>query len=149
MDFNSYDKNSVILTSDRLIFNSKDDSIYFLSNKTVGFSAVESIHFNVGPTEGSSEKHEFIVNSPRIQLGLGEVEPIAKGTSTLSFINETFTALSNFSLALKTAVGTGVGTVSLLTINSAADKLTSELTRISQKYTGLDSPIISKTSFTK
>jgi hypothetical protein len=149
MDFNSYDKHYIILTADRLIFNSKEDSIYLLSNKTIGLSARESIHFNVGPAgEGDPSKHEFIVNSPRIQLGLGDIESVAKGDTTVAFITETLNALSSFSSALRTAQGTGVGTIMLISINLASDKLNTEIARISKKYTGKDSPINSKISYT-
>jgi hypothetical protein len=149
IDFNKYDKNYVILNSDRLIFNSKVDSIFLSSNKTIGLSAVEQLHFNVGPLGNRDpEKHYIIFNSPLIQLGLskdGINEPVAKATSTIDCFNEITSALSAFSIALTTATAVGVGTASLPAINTAANLLNQELKRIHDKY-GISktSPIVSK-----
>ena len=54
-DTNIYNNNQIIINSDRLIFNAKQDSILFSSNKIIGFNTNGSFHFD-------SEKN-FIVNS--------------------------------------------------------------------------------------
>ena len=64
----TYQGNQVILNSDRLVFNAKNDSILLFSNKSIGFSTNNNFHFDTNNSEGSESK--FIVNSPKIYLGL-------------------------------------------------------------------------------
>ena len=150
-DFNSYEKDTVILNSDRVILNSKDDSVFILSKKTVGTSAAESVHFDVGPRGSKDGKYIFIVNSPAVQLGLpenGVNEPIAKADSVIKCLNEIMTALNNFSNTISPATALGVGVARLPDISSAAYKLQLELKRITESYTQKNSPIKSKVSKT-
>jgi hypothetical protein len=155
-DFNSYDKSYVVLTSDRLILNSKEDSIFLSSKRTIGLSAVEQVHINIGPLgKRDPDKHFLVVNSPRIQLGLpvGDKnennEPIAKAHSTIDFVNDLIEALNNFCNSLSPAKGIGVGTVGLPEINAAASTLRSKLNQIKGEYGNkTTSPIPSKVSKT-
>ena len=150
-DFNSYQKDTVILNSDRVILNSKDDSVFILSKKTVGTSAAESVHFDIGPRGSKDGKYVFIVNSPSIQLGLPENginEPIAKADSVLKCIKEILTALNNFSNTISPAKALGVGVSSLPDISTGAFKLKEELKKIEESYTKENSPIKSKVSKT-
>ena len=62
----SYQGNQVLINSDRLIFNAKEDSILLFSDKAIGFSTNGSFHFDTSPNEES----KFIINSPQIYLGL-------------------------------------------------------------------------------
>ena len=61
-----YQGKQVIINSDRLLFNAKTDSILLFSNKVIGFSTNGSFHFDTSPNEES----KFVVNSPKIYLGL-------------------------------------------------------------------------------
>tara|TARA_R100000315_G_C5222606_1_gene134234 strand:- start:874 stop:1344 length:471 start_codon:yes stop_codon:yes gene_type:complete len=63
---NSYTGNQVIINSDRLLFNAKEDSILFYSNKAIGFSTNGNFHFDTSP----NLDNKFIINSPNIYLGL-------------------------------------------------------------------------------
>jgi len=155
-DFNSYDKSYVILTSDRLILNSKEDSIFLTSKRTIGLSAVEQVHINIGPLgKRDPEKNYLVVNSPRIQLGLptGDKdknnEPVAKAHSTIDFVNKVIKSLNDFCQSLSTATGTGVGTVALPQINAAAATLITALSEVKREYgNSSTSPIPSKVSKT-
>ena len=62
-----YSGKQVILNSDRLIFNAKEDSILLYSDKVIGFSTKGSFHFDTSPDKKLSK---FVVNSPNIYLGL-------------------------------------------------------------------------------
>tara|TARA_R100001460_G_scaffold102890_1_gene147698 strand:- start:252 stop:743 length:492 start_codon:yes stop_codon:yes gene_type:complete len=64
---NVYQGKQVILNSDRLIFNAKQDSILLYSNHVIGFSTNGSFHFD---TSKEKDKSKFVVNSPNIYLGL-------------------------------------------------------------------------------
>jgi hypothetical protein len=69
-----YQGKQVIINSDRLIFNAKDDSILLYSNKGMGFSTNGSFHFDTSLLD----ENKFVVNSPNIYLGLhydGELPP--------------------------------------------------------------------------
>jgi len=63
----TYQGNQVIINSDRLLFNAKSDSILLFSNEVIGFSTNGSFHFD---TSSDENKSKFIVNSPKIYLGL-------------------------------------------------------------------------------
>jgi hypothetical protein len=150
-DFNTYEKDTVILNSDRVILNSKDDSVFILSKKTVGMSAADSVHFDVGPRGSKEGKHVFIVNAPSVQLGLPENginEPIAKAESVISFINDLIDSLNQFSTSLSAATGLGVGVSKLPEISIAANLLKMRLNGFKEKYTKDNSPIKSKVSKT-
>ena len=150
-DFNSYEKDTVILNSDRVILNSKDDSVFILSKKTVGTSAAESVHFDVGPIGSTDGKYIFIVNSPSVQLGLPENginEPIAKADSVIAFIDDLISALNQFSTSLSAATGLGVGVSKLPEISIASNLLKMRLNGFKEKYTKSNSPIKSKVSKT-
>ena len=150
-DFNSYEKDTAILNSDRVILNSKDDSVFILSRKTVGVSAAESVHFDVGPIGSKDGKYIFIVNSPSIQLGLPENginEPVAKADSVIDFIKDIIDSLNQFSTSLAAATGLGVGVSKLPEISIASNLLKMKLNRFKEKYTLDSSPIKSKVSKT-
>lgn len=61
----TYQGKQVIITSDRLIFNAREDSI-FSSDSTIAFATNKDFHINT--SDGSNGK--FVVNSPKIHLGL-------------------------------------------------------------------------------
>jgi len=87
---NTYQGNQVIINSDRLIFNAKEDSILLFSNKAIGFSTNGSFHFDTSPNESESK---FVVNSPNIYLGLEfdntyPTEPAVLGDQLEDLLNE-------------------------------------------------------------
>lgn len=148
LNLNNYSKDYVVLTSDRLILNSKEDSIFLVSKKTIGLSAVEQIHFNIGPIgEKDPTKHYMVVNSPAIQLGLekdGKNEPVAKADSTIAFINDLIDVLQNLATSLQGATGAGAGSITLASVNVAGNKLLGGIKALKDRYTGNASPIKSK-----
>ena len=60
-----YQGKQVIITSDRLVFNAREDSI-FSSDSTIAFSTNKDFHINT--SDGPNGK--FALNSPKIHLGL-------------------------------------------------------------------------------
>ena len=61
-----YQGKQVIIDSDRLLFNAKNDSILLFSDKAIGFSTKGSIHFDTSNTKDN----KIVINSPNIYLGL-------------------------------------------------------------------------------
>ena len=64
-----YQGNQVIINSDRLVFNAKDDAILLYSDKAIGFSTKGNFHFDTD----NNEDTKFIVNAPNIYLGIGNL----------------------------------------------------------------------------
>jgi hypothetical protein len=84
-----YKGNQVIINSDRLLFNAKNDSILLFSNSSISFSSNESIHFDTS----NSDESNFIVNCPNIYLGLDyrdelPIEPAVLGNQLEEILNE-------------------------------------------------------------
>tara|TARA_R110000765_G_scaffold381002_1_gene472219 strand:- start:1316 stop:1813 length:498 start_codon:yes stop_codon:yes gene_type:complete len=69
-EIKTYQGKQVLINSDRLVFNAKEDSILLYSDKAIGFSTNGSIHFDTGNEELGVAANNFIVNSPNIYLGL-------------------------------------------------------------------------------
>lgn len=143
--FQEYNKEQVILTSDRIIFNSKADSIFVTSNKFIGLSSNEGIHFNVGPKGSTDASKLFIVNAPKIQLGLSSkgssLESVGKGDTIVEIFGDIINALNTFSSSLEKATGTGVGTISLLAVNVAAGLLKGRLVNATNKLEKIKSTV--------
>ncbi len=76
-----YTGNQVLINSDRLIFNAKNDSILLFSDKAIGFSTKGSFHFDTSPDK---EQSKFIVNSPNIYLGLDFDNTLPKQSAVLA-----------------------------------------------------------------
>tara|TARA_R110000765_G_scaffold131847_2_gene230369 strand:- start:1689 stop:2174 length:486 start_codon:yes stop_codon:yes gene_type:complete len=65
-----YQGKQVIINSNRLLFNAKDDSILLFANKAIGFSTNGSIHFDTSDKKDGEKASKVIINSPNIYLGL-------------------------------------------------------------------------------
>ena len=59
-----YEGKQVIINSDRLLFNAKNDSLLVYSNKHMAFSANNHIHFDTG------DEGNFVINANNIHIGL-------------------------------------------------------------------------------
>jgi len=92
---NNYIGKQVIINSDRLIFNAKDDSILLFSDKAIGFSTNGNFHFDTF----NNGTNKFVVNAPKIYLGLKyddtyANEPILLGNRTEAWLNELIDVIS-------------------------------------------------------
>lgn len=86
---NIYQGKQVIINSDRLVFNAKEDAILLSSDKAIGFNTNGSFHFD----SSNHEDNKFIVNTPNIYLGLksnGNLpsEPALLGDKTEEWMEE-------------------------------------------------------------
>jgi exonuclease VII small subunit len=82
-----YDKEQILINSDRVSINSKDDSIFLFSNKVIGLSSNEGLHFNTN--------ENIIFNSNKIQLGLDAKEPLVKGNQLYNLLERLINDLEN------------------------------------------------------
>lgn len=96
-----YDKEQIILSSGRIIFNAKSDSVMFFANKSIALSSAGSINLD-------SDLHT-IINSSKIYLGLDaskEKEPLLLGTQTNNLLKDLITSIKEFTNLIKTGGGT-------------------------------------------
>ena len=63
---NQYQGRQIILNSDRILFNAKEDSVLMYADKSINLNTQGTINFDT--TDGG----KFIVNAPLIQLGMVE-----------------------------------------------------------------------------
>jgi hypothetical protein len=133
-DLQKYPDNQVILTSDRLVFNAKLDSIFLITKKDVAISSGGSLHINTG--------EKVIVNSPKVIIGIGnDAQPVAKGDNLVAVLTNMINSLISLSASLTTATATGVGVASLITVNQAGTKLGSALINLQSQLDSIKSTI--------
>ena len=92
---NNYIGKQVIINSDRLIFNAKDDSILLFSDKAIGFSTNGNFHFDTL----NNGTNKFVINAPNIYLGLRyddtyANEPVLLGNRTEAWLNDLIDVIS-------------------------------------------------------
>jgi hypothetical protein len=141
-DFQSFDGDQIIYSSERLVLNARKDSLFLLSKKTVSLSAGEGVHIDVGDPNNKKDSAKLIVNAPTIQLGLpehGDLQPIAKGEETTAVIDSLLNALNKFCTTMQTAVGIGVGTVDLSLVKVAANALGQDVNLIKKRVENIKS----------
>lgn len=85
----------LILNSDRIVINSKEDNLLF-SNTGFSFSTNGEFHFNTG----DNKKNKFVVNSPKIHLGMEGAKitsnPAVKGRELESILTEVLDIIDTF-----------------------------------------------------
>lgn len=95
-----YQGKQIIINSDRLLFNSKTDSILLSSQKTINLNTRESVNIDTPQT---------IIQSPNIRLGdLNATEPIILGETFLTDLSSLLKNIILLSQALQTPIGTPV-----------------------------------------
>tara|TARA_B100000424_G_C22799268_1_gene428785 strand:- start:235 stop:759 length:525 start_codon:yes stop_codon:yes gene_type:complete len=88
----SYQGKQVIINTDRVVLQSKKDSVLVFANDSISFSCNKSIHFDTG------DEGYFIINTPKIVLGLKEndtlpTEPVLLGETTEVFLKDVLSAI--------------------------------------------------------
>ena len=86
----------IIITSGRVILNSKDDSVFLFGKKAIGFSSAGTINFD------SDDK--VIINAPQIYLGLEAKEPLVKGQALESLLTDLLDSLEELGEKLMSTV---------------------------------------------
>ncbi len=92
---NKYTGSQVILNSNRVLLNAKNDSVLIFASKAIGLSSAGTLNFDSDST--------CIINSPKIQLGLDATEPLLLGNKTTDLLKELLKKLTAFSEALSKA----------------------------------------------
>ncbi len=131
----SYKKDQIILNSGRLLLNANEDSILLFSNKAIAFSSSGTINFDCD--------NDYIVNAPRIDLGLNATEPLLLGNQTINSIKRLIEQITILCKSLVNLTGVPVG-IPILPVNLAANTV---LENLNQIITQLDK-LKSKQNFT-
>ena len=132
---NTYQGNQVIINSDRLVFNAKKDAILLYSNQHIGFSTNGNFHFDTD----NSEDTKFIVNSPNIYLGMGNLrtgelptEPAVLGHELQGLLKHLLQVLDQMTISMcfeiaytTTAAGTptGMNSANISTMSCLMDEI--------------------------
>ena len=94
----AYQGNQVIINTDRVVMQSKKDSILMFAKDHISFSANKSIHFDTVGTPNEPDGCYFIINSPKIILGLKQqnqlpTEPVLLGETTEVWLKDLLAAI--------------------------------------------------------
>jgi hypothetical protein len=95
-----YSGEQIVLSSGRLVFNSRSNDIYLNSKRYINLSAGDKVTIDVGTVDSDNETNMFLVNAPRVQFGLdknGSAEPVVKGEQLDDILTEMMTALADYS----------------------------------------------------
>ena len=90
-----YIGNQIIIDSDRVMINCKEDMALILAKKAVGISADSSVNID---TKGT-----FVVNANKIKLGIGDdsEHPLGKGDVLIDLLKEMALSLDDVATWLK------------------------------------------------
>ena len=85
---NVYQGKQIVINSDRVLFNAKEDSVLVYADKSIGLNTNGTINFDTGNTKNINR---FVVNSPNIHLGLRDgnkppTEPALLGDKTQEWL---------------------------------------------------------------
>jgi len=97
-----YDGQQVVLTSNRLVFVSKNNEhILFNSSGAVHMTSNLGIYFDIGNDNDTDQEKQFLINAPKIQLGIDiagrTVEPITKGEALVEVLKDLLDAIEKYS----------------------------------------------------
>lgn len=126
-----YKGEHIILNSGRVFINARDDSAFINANKAVSLGSGGTINFD--------SKDKCIINSPRIDLGLGALHPVVKGDILERLIVKMARELAKAGGQLQTAVD-GHG-ASVLAANRAGTILTRVTKSIRNELENMNSEI--------
>jgi hypothetical protein len=95
-----YNGQQVILTSDRLVFVSKNgEHILLNSSGVVHTTAQHGVYIDVGNKDEEDTEKQFLVNAPKMQLGIdrnGTPEPITKADELELILKDMMQATADY-----------------------------------------------------
>lgn len=97
---NTYTGEQIVLSSGRLVFNSRSNDIFISSRRYINLSAGDKVTIDVGEVDSDKEQNMFLVNAPRMQFGLdryGKPEPITKADQLEAVLKDLIEALNTYS----------------------------------------------------
>jgi hypothetical protein len=101
-----YSGEQIVLSSGRLVFNSRSNDIYLNSKRYINLSAGDKVTIDVGNIDSDDETNMFLVNAPRVQFGLnknGVAEPVVKGEQLDEILTQLMEAISIYTDMVQSA----------------------------------------------
>jgi hypothetical protein len=130
---NEFSGEQIVINSGRLLFNSKNDSILFSSNKTINLNSVESVNIDSPKT---------IINSNNILMGGKDAsESIILGDKFLSDLSKLLSNIIELGISLQTPIGSPTPYIPNVSIPVPAVKLTQTATDMLNKINTYKSKI--------
>jgi hypothetical protein len=131
-DIKTYNGEQIVLSSNRLIFNARQNDTYINSKRYINLSAGDKVTIDVGPNDSDNEENMFLVNAPKIQFGLdryGLAEPVVKAEQLDIILTDLMTALSTYSTMVQ-AAATVPGPIMAIMLTPATQYLAGKLQTI-------------------
>lgn len=94
-----YLNEQLIINSGRVLLNSKYDSTMLFGKKSIALSSDGTLNFD--------SRLKYIVNSPRIELGLGDISAVALGEPLIEYLDTLAIGLSDLAVELEKVFNTG------------------------------------------
>ena len=122
-----YRGKQIIIDSDRVLLNAKDDSVFILGDKAVGISTNGTFNIDSGG--------KTIINSPQIDLGLDAKHPIIKGDEFLAIFQQ-FLLVINQVTVPELEEATDSNDVKIASVNRAGEGLRKATEALSELLAG-------------
>lgn len=128
-----YMHDQLILNSGRVLLNSKYDSTMLFGKKSIALSSDGTLNFD--------SRLKYIVNSPRIELGLGDKASVALGEPLIEYLDQLSTGLSDLAVELEKVFNTGNDSP-FQGVNIQAGRLVNKLKELNTIKTNLKSNVV-------
>ena len=123
-----YRGKQIIIDSDRVLLNAKDDSVFILGDKAVGISTNGTFNIDSGG--------KTIINSPQIDLGLDAKHPIIKGDEFLSIFQQFLLVINQITVP-ELEEATDSNDVKIASVNRAGEGLRKATEALSELLPGV------------
>jgi hypothetical protein len=105
-DIKQYTGEQIVLSSGRLVFNSRSNDIFINSSRYINLSAGDKVTIDVGSIDSDDEENMFLVNAPKIQFGLdknGVAEGVVKAEQLDIILTDLMTTIASYSTMVQAA----------------------------------------------
>lgn len=139
-----YKGEQIQLSSGRLVFNARADSVFISSRQYINLSAGDKVTIDIGIEDSDNEQNMFLVNAPKIQFGLdrfGKPEQVVKSDELKKILIELINKINNFNQLMSSAAITSPTPIFAILYKTNASKLTADLTVLKAKLDNFKSKI--------
>ena len=123
-----YRGKQIIIDSDRVLLNAKDDSVFILGDKAVGISTNGTFNIDSGG--------KTIINSPQIDLGLDAKHPVIKGDEFLAIFQQFLLVINQITVP-ELEEATDSNDVKIASVNRAGEGLRKATEALSELLPGV------------
>jgi hypothetical protein len=128
-----YLHDQLILNSGRVLLNSKHDSTLLFGKKAIALSSDGTLNFD--------SRLKYIVNSPRIELGLGDKASVTLGEPLIDYLTSLTTSINDLALELA-KVFNRQGDHPFQGVNTQAERLVNTIRNLNADVNSLKSNVV-------